>query len=78
MRGELGREIWSQTLRSLEYLDASEIRARRLNAKEVTTPMVNDVYIPIADGTVKLSGGDHGTRMCTLTRDQPERRRAQR
>ena len=33
---------------------------KRLNAKEVFTPMSGDKFIfPIADGTVKLSGGDN-------------------
>ena len=37
--GESGKEIlWSQTLRSWEKMDASEIHAERLNAKEVLTP----------------------------------------
>ena len=35
-REESGKEtFWSQTLRELENIDASEIHARRLNAKEV-------------------------------------------
>ena len=38
---------------------ASEIHARRLNAKEVLMPKKGDRFIfPIADGTVKLSGRD--------------------
>ena len=40
-------------------MDASEIYAKRLNAKEVSTPMSGEKFtFPIADGTVKLSGGD--------------------
>ena len=40
-------------------MDASEIHARRLNAKEVLTPMKGDNFIfPVADGTVKTTGGD--------------------
>ena len=56
-RGESGKEtFWSQMLKKLEQMDASEIHARRLNAKEVLTPMKGDNFIfPIADGTVKLS-----------------------
>ena len=43
----------------LEQMDASEIYAKRLNAKEVLTPMSGEQFIfLIADGTVKLSGGD--------------------
>ena len=38
-------------------MDASGIRARRLNAKEVFTPPNGDNFIfPIEDGKVKLSG----------------------
>ena len=48
--------FWSQMLKKLEQMDASEIHARRLNAKEVLTPMKGDNFtFPIADGTVKLS-----------------------
>ena len=43
----------------LEEMDASGIYAKRLNAKQVFTPMSGEKLIfPIADGTVKLSGGD--------------------
>ena len=38
---------WSQTLRNWKNMDASEIHAERLNAKEVSTP---------TNGTVKLNG----------------------
>ena len=55
-------------------MDASEIHARRLNAKEVLTPkMVNIVIFPIADGTVKLSGSDQVPRTFTSIRDRPDR-----
>ena len=37
----------------LEQMDASEIHARRLNAKEVLTSMKNGKFVfPVADGTV--------------------------
>ena len=43
----------------LEEVDASELHARRLNAKEVLTSMKGDNFIfPVADGTVKNPGGD--------------------
>ena len=46
-------------IEELEKMDASEIHVRRLDAKEVLTPMKGDNSIfPVADGTVKLSGGD--------------------
>ena len=45
-------------IEELEQMDVSEIHANRLNAKEVLTPMNGEKFIlPIADGTVKLSGG---------------------
>ena len=46
-------------IEELEILGASEIHARRLNAKEIVTPKNGEHFIiPLADGTVKLSGGD--------------------
>ena len=47
---------------------------RDSNAKEVLTPMSGEKFIfPIADGTVKLSGGDQDLRTATLIRDHPDR-----
>ena len=58
-------------IEELEQLDASEILAKRLNAKEVLTPMNGEKFIfPCADGTVKLSGGDQVLRTSTLIRDR--------
>ena len=38
----------------IEELEEMELRARRLNAKEVLTPMKGDKLIfPVADGAVK-------------------------
>ena len=55
-------------------MDASEIDARRLNAKEVLTPMKGDNFIfPVADGTVKIYGGDQRLRTSSLIWDRPER-----
>ena len=46
-------------IEELERMDASEIHARRRNAKEVLTPMRGANFIfPVADGTVKIFGGD--------------------
>ena len=60
-------------IEELEQMEASKIHARRLSAKEVSTPMKGDNFIfPIADGTVKISGGDQRPRTSTLTRDHPE------
>ena len=50
-------------------MDASEIRAKRLNEKEVLTPVNGETIIfPIA-----LSGGDQRLRTSTLIRDRPDR-----
>ena len=57
---------------------ASEIHARRLNAKEVFTSMKNEkIVFPVADGTVKTPGGDRRLRPPTLIQDRPERREEQ-
>ena len=56
-------------------MDAPEIWAKRLNAKEVLTPMSGGKFIfTIAGGTVKLSGGGQVLRTSTLIRDRPDRR----
>ena len=71
--------IWKEDMlvadiEELEEMDKSEIRGKRLNAKEVLTPMRGEKFIfPIADGTVKLSGGDQDLRTSTLIRDNPDR-----
>ena len=55
-------------------MDASELHARRLNAKEVLTPQRSGNFIfPVADGTVKIFGGGQRLRTSTLTRERPER-----
>ena len=47
----------------LEEMDASEIHARRLNAKEVLTPTSGgNLKFQVADGTVKTAGGDRRLR----------------
>ena len=49
-------DILVADIEELEQMDASEIYAKRLNAKEVLTPMSGEKFIfPIADGTLKLS-----------------------
>ena len=61
-------------IEELEKMDSSEIHAKRLNAKEVLTPMSGEKFMfPIADGTVKLSGGDQVLKTSTLIRDRPDR-----
>ena len=72
-------EIWQgdiliADIEELEERHASEIRAKRLNAKEVFTPQSGEQFIfPVADDTVKLSGEDQVLRTSTLIRDRPDR-----
>ena len=66
-------DIMVADIEELEEMDASELHARRLNAKEVLTPMKGEKFIfPVADGTVKISGGDQDLRTSTLIRDSPD------
>ena len=56
-------------IEELEEMDASEIRGRRLHAKEVLTPMKGDSFmLPGSDGTVKTPGGDRRLRPSTFIR----------
>ena len=67
-------DIVIEDVDELEKMDASEIHARRLNAKEVLTPKKRCFFIfPVADGTVKISGGDRRLKPSTLIRDRLER-----
>ena len=67
-------DMLTADVEELEQMDASEIHAWRLNAREVSTPMKGDKNIfPIADGTVKICGGDQRLRTSTLIWDRPER-----
>ena len=55
-------------------MHASEIYSKRLNAKEVIFPKENGTFIfPVADGRIKLPGGDQDLRTSTLIRDHPIR-----
>ena len=66
-------DIMIADIEELEEMDASELHARRLNAKEVLTPMKGDNFrSPVADGTVTTLGGDRSFRPSTLIRDHPE------
>ena len=61
-------------LEKLETMDASEIYSKRLNAKEVIFPKVNEKFIfPVGDGRIKLSRGDQVLRTSTLIRPRPIR-----
>ena len=53
----------------LEALDATELHARRFNAKEVLTPLKGDNFMfPVADGKIKVSGRDQRLRIYSLIR----------
>ena len=55
-------------------MDASDIYSKRLNAKEVIFPKEKGEFIfPIADGRIKLLGGDQDLRTSTSIRDRPIR-----
>ena len=61
-------------IEELEEMDASELHARRLNAKEALTPQRSGNFIfPVADGTVKIFGGEQRLRISTLTWERPDR-----
>ena len=78
MRGrEFGWQIVFPDLVELETMDTSEINSQRLNAKEEIFPEENG-KIPIADGRIKLLGGDQELRTPTLMREHPIRGKSQR
>ena len=52
-------------------MDASEIYSKRLNAKEVIFPKQGEFIFPIADGRIKIPGGDQELRTSTLIRPRP-------
>ena len=54
-------------------MDASAIYSKRLNAKEVIFPKENGNVFPVADGRIKLPGGDQELRTSTLIRERPIR-----
>ena len=60
-------------LEELETTDASEIYSKRLNAKEVIFPKQGEFIFPIADGRIKILGGDQDLRTSTLVRHRPIR-----
>ena len=67
-------DILVADIEELEQTDASELHARRLNAKKVLTLMKGENFMfPIADGTVKITGGDQRLRTSTLIWDRPDR-----
>ena len=66
-------------IKELEEMDASELHARRLNAKEVLMPMNGRNFtFPIADGTVKIFGRTASENIHLYPRSSRPRRRARR
>ena len=67
-------DILVADIEELETVDASEIYSKRLNAEEVVFPKENGNFIlPIADGRIKLLGGDQELRTSTSIRQRPIR-----
>ena len=63
---------WLQTLRSWKRWTHLKSTRKGLNAKEVIFPKENGKFIlPVADGRIKLLGGDQDLRTSTLVRDHP-------
>ena len=61
-------------IEELESMDASEIYSKRLNTKEVIFPKENGKFIfRVADGRIKLLGGDQDLRTSTSIRERPIR-----
>ena len=67
-------DIMVADIETLEQMDASELHARRLNAKEVLTLKISGNFrFPVADGTVKNFGRELRLKTSTFTREAPER-----
>ena len=67
-------DILVADIEELETMDASEIYSKRLNAKEVIFPKEHGKFIfPVADGRIKLIGGDQELRTSTLIWEHPIR-----
>ena len=63
-------------IEELEEMDVSELHARRLNAKKVSTSQRSGNFIfLVADGTVKIFGRGQRLRSSSLSRDGPGTRR---
>ena len=72
---ESGKETsWSQTLRNWRRWTHQNSTRKDSMQREVLTPMSGEKFmLPIADGKVRLSGGDQVLRTSTLIRDSPDR-----
>ena len=63
-------------IEELEEMDASELLARRLNAKEVLTPTRGEHFIfSVADGTVQIFWSRSGSESIHLNPGQSRQRR---
>ena len=72
-------DILVADIEELETMDASEIYSKRLNAKEVIFPKENGEFIfPVADGRIKLPGGDQELRTSTFDTGTSNSRRKSR
>ena len=61
-------------IEEMEEMDASEIHATRLNAKEVLSPLRSENFnFPFSDGTVQIFEEERRLRKTTLTRQRRER-----
>ena len=71
-RREFGKEIFgSRTLRNWKTWPRQKFILEESNAKELLiSQRGEEVLVPIADGTAKLSGGDCEFRELTLRREQ--------
>ena len=67
-------DILVADIEEVEEIDASELHAKRPNAKEVLTPQRSGNFIvSVADKTVKIFRGEPRLRTSTLNRERPER-----
>ena len=73
--GGIGKgDVLLADVEELETMDASETYSKRLDAKEVIfTKEKGEFIFPIADGRIKLLGGDQELRTSTSIRDRPIR-----
>ena len=68
-----------QTLRSWKRWTHRKSTQKRLNAKEERFPKENGIFVfSVADGRIKLAGGDQELRTPTLIREHPIRGEGQR
>ena len=71
-------DILVADIKELETMDASEIYSKRFNASNIS-PKNRKFMCPVADGRIKIVGGDQGTENMHLYTGSPNsRRRAKR